>query len=75
MSFIFMEDLLMPWSEQQEPSLEESQDDGSLLLGRVQAPANVDILTGYEIMVRQLNVIVRQHETFKWDLLYGLYYG
>ena len=54
---------------------EEPKDDATFTVTQVRLPPNVDILTGYEMMTRELNYRIYEHEVFKWELLYQMYYG
>ena len=71
MSFIFMNAL--PWFEEG-PVLKEEEPELKpvpIPVGTVQMSAGVNILTGTEMMVQDLNRIVWNHTLLKWNVLYG----
>ena len=64
----------LPWFEEEEPVLKEEEPELKpvpIPVGTVQMPAGVNILTGTEMMVQDLNRIVWNHAVFKWNVLYG----
>ena len=63
----------LPWFD--EPIVEEEEPElPSIHLGTAQTPPGVNILTGVEMMVQDLNRMVREHVILKWNVLYGHLY-
>ena len=57
------------------PQVEEEEDTGSYTIGTVTFPPNLSNLAGVETVVRNLNRIIWEHNCFRFQLFYGLYYG